>query len=124
MAFYHAKTGNYNEAFRLYGRALELNPSNPDVYLNRGKVYMAQKEYAKAASDFAAAARLNPTDIDAVYNCAMAYYQAGQFDSAIREYSRAIAMNAKSGVFYKLSSGDIIRPPSQITVSSKSPGPI
>jgi tetratricopeptide (TPR) repeat protein len=121
VAFYYAKTGDYKEAFRLYGRALELNPSNPDIYLNRGKVYMVRKEYAKAASDFAAAVRLNPTDIDAVYNCAMAYYQAGQFDSAIREYSRAIAMNAKSAVFYKLSSEDIIRPPSQITVSSKSP---
>lgn len=101
IAFFYAQNGEYGEAIRLYTKILDSNHYDPDIYLNRGKVYMAQKDYAKAASDYAAAARLNPTYLDAVYNCALAYYYAGQYDSSIREYSRAIALNAGSPVLYE-----------------------
>ena len=121
IAFYYGATGEYGEAIRLYSKILDLNHYNPDFYLNRGKMYMAQKDYAKAAADFAAAVRLNPIDMDAVYNCAHAYYYAGQFDAAIREYSRAIAINDIRPTKRELSSGDIILPPSQMAIETRSP---
>ena len=48
------------EAENDYSKALELNGTLSDAYLNRGLVRMYQKKWALAEADFTQAFQLNP----------------------------------------------------------------
>ncbi|KAL3689217.1 hypothetical protein R1sor_015526 [Riccia sorocarpa] len=49
----------YDGAVRLYGEAIKLNPSNPELYCGRAAVYIEQKLYTNAVADAKEAIKLN-----------------------------------------------------------------
>ncbi len=100
LAVCYGRNGKYNEAMQLFGKILRDFPYDSDAYRNRGEMFMARKEYAKAIADFTSAVRIDQKDIVAHYKCAVAYQYLGQYEFAIREYTRAIALYDKSPALY------------------------
>jgi len=47
-----------------YNKAIEVDPKMTTLYYNRGNVYVGQKDYDKAISDFDRTIRLNPKHRD------------------------------------------------------------
>ncbi len=66
-----------NWALTAYGSAIKLDPSNPNLFLNIGSVFIAQKQYDDAIAMFIRAIQLNPSYANAYYNLANAYKLKG-----------------------------------------------
>jgi Flp pilus assembly protein TadD len=52
------KETNYNEKIRLYKKALELTPDNPDAYNNLGVIYKKMKMYNLAINSYKKALKI------------------------------------------------------------------
>ncbi|ANP47550.1 hypothetical protein ATE48_17390 [Candidatus Viadribacter manganicus] len=61
--------------------------------INRGNVYAAQGDNARAIADYDKAIRLNPKDADAFYNRGNAHSAQGDNARAIADYDQAIGLN-------------------------------
>ncbi|EWM22520.1 tpr repeat-containing protein [Nannochloropsis gaditana] len=66
----HAFTGNFKEAERLYSQALSSDPSFAPAHTSLGKLYLYQKETARALQAFEKALELSPGDGDALLGLA------------------------------------------------------
>ena len=55
------KKGNLQSALANFSLAIALNDDDPDVYLNRGKVYEAMGQPDKAREDFLQVKKIDPT---------------------------------------------------------------
>ena len=58
------RTGKTTDAQQYIGKAMELDPSNPDFYLQRGDWASAQGNYDQAFQDYDRAATIAPSDAD------------------------------------------------------------
>lgn len=91
------KHGDYDEAIRLYSRALEsgsLSQSNRAVTLsNRCNVYNDKGQYDRAISDCNEAIALNPDSALPFNNRGNSFMHKGQYDRAIQDYNAAININ-------------------------------
>ncbi|KAL3689179.1 hypothetical protein R1sor_015488 [Riccia sorocarpa] len=74
----------YDGAVRLYGEAIKLNPSNPELYCGRAAVYIKQKLYTDAVADAKEAIKLNQ-------NLSQAHFRKGEACFHLEEYSTAKA---------------------------------
>jgi tetratricopeptide (TPR) repeat protein len=66
-----------NWALQAYGSAINLDPSNANLFTNIGGVFVTQKQYDNAVAMFARAIQLNPSYANAYYNLANAYKLKG-----------------------------------------------
>lgn len=69
--------------------ALQLSPKNAVVYYNRGNLFAAEKNYARAIDDYSQAIKLDPRMAQAYYNRAVARYYGGDIKAAQADLSRA-----------------------------------
>jgi tetratricopeptide (TPR) repeat protein len=49
---------NYEEAIKMYNKALEINPNDPDIHLNIGESFRKWKKYRKAIASYERAIQL------------------------------------------------------------------
>jgi tetratricopeptide (TPR) repeat protein len=99
---------NLQGALEDYGKAIALEPQNPDFYFFRGVDQvtheMSHKQYARAAQDFLQAVKLNirGTRLDFSYfhlgNC---YRILGEPDKALHYFSEAIKRNPNDDNFLR-----------------------
>jgi len=84
--------GSYDEAIRLFTRALNDSTLLPDdrefAFVSRGKAFLAERNYDRAASDFTAAMHLKPGDADARGGLASAH--AGPTGAAVAQSTPGI----------------------------------
>lgn len=66
-------------------QAINLNPTNPQDYINLGGIYFQIKDYDKALEQFQVAKNLKPDLANAYYNHAHALIQKGDLASALTE---------------------------------------
>lgn len=93
--------GRLDEALAGLNRALALNPKSALAYDNRGSVFYARRDYAKAVADFETAIRLSPMFADAYMHRGIAYANLGRLDDALRDLDEAAGLDAKgSDVLY------------------------
>jgi tetratricopeptide (TPR) repeat protein len=94
-----SKSGNYDEAIRLYTKAIEsaeLSQENlSKSYNNRGIAWHGKGEYDKAIADYTKAIELGPKYVDAYYNRGLDWYEKGEYDKAIADYTKAIELDPK-----------------------------
>lgn len=69
--------------------ALQLSPNNAVIYYNRGNLFAAEKNYARAIDDYSQAVKLDPRMAQAFYNRAVAHYYDGDIKAAQADLSRA-----------------------------------
>ncbi|MCD6270799.1 tetratricopeptide repeat protein [bacterium] len=72
-----------DEAIKSYSEAIELEPTNPVLYTERGKVYMAKNEVEKAKADFQKAIDLTPHYLDAQIQMTFIEENEGKIQDAI-----------------------------------------
>lgn len=73
-----------DEAIKAYSEAIELEPKNPVLYTERGKVYMAKNEVEKAKADFQKAIDLTPYYLDAQIQMTFIEENEGKIQDAIK----------------------------------------
>lgn len=55
-----AASGNLERALADYDRAIELDPTDADAHMGRGRAHYQQRNYASPVADYNAALRLLP----------------------------------------------------------------
>jgi tetratricopeptide (TPR) repeat protein len=61
-------TRQFQKAIDAYGKALALNPNNPDVLTDQGVMYRETGRFDEAIANFEKASRLDPKHVQSVYN--------------------------------------------------------
>jgi tetratricopeptide (TPR) repeat protein len=80
------KAKDYTGAITDFTQALELNPKNAEVYLNRGLAKRSAGDIEGAKADFKSSIEVDPTPKDAA-----AYYQRGLAKSALGDNNGALS---------------------------------
>jgi tetratricopeptide (TPR) repeat protein len=94
------KSGDYDEALKLYAQVIEHEPKNAAALFARANTYYAQDEYEKALADYDRAIAAASDQPDYFNNRGNARYALGQYDEAIGDYSRAIQLDPKDAIAY------------------------
>lgn len=77
-----------------YGKALALQPDNPDVLTDQGVMYRELRQFQKALDNFQKANRLNPKHLQSLFNQGVVYAEdLNQPDKAIEAWNRVIAVD-------------------------------
>ncbi|MGL6341518.1 MAG: tetratricopeptide repeat protein, partial [Waterburya sp.] len=83
----------YQEAIKLYTKAIEINPDDESTYHKRGDVYEDLENYQAAIADYTQAIEINPDDFDndSYYeDRASVYEELKNYQAAIADYTKAI----------------------------------
>ena len=81
---------DYQQAVRDYERAVELNPSSGEVYVNRGNLFFMGEALDKAVAEYSTAIELGLTkEHIAYYNRGLAYEKMKDAEKAAADYRRA-----------------------------------
>jgi len=81
---------DFEGSLRDFNTALLKDPSNFDVYNNRGITYKMMKQYDKAIADFNKATELDPKSHKPYYNRAQTWIDQGEYAKALTEIDRCI----------------------------------
>ena len=84
--------GRFQEAIGAFAKAIELDPKEGWVYLNRGAAYGELGDHRQAIRDYDKAIELDPKDALAYVGRGNAYSMLGDHRQAIRDYDRGIAL--------------------------------
>ena len=61
------------EAVDAYGKALALEPNNPDVLTDQGVMYRELKQFDKALANFKKASQVKPDHVQSLFNIGVVY---------------------------------------------------
>jgi protein O-GlcNAc transferase len=89
MAF---ERGEFDRGVELIGRALDINPNQPDAHANMGNALLSVGRAAEAVGRFDEALRLKPDFVGALFNRGNALLAGGRFEQALGSYDRALAI--------------------------------
>ena len=107
-------TGHYGDALLQFTQAIQLDPKNALIYLNRAQVYLAQKDYDGAASDFTQVIQLDPKNVAAWVSRAQAQAAQQKFAQAISDLDQAVKLSPAEPSVY-VTRGQIIQASGDIT---------
>jgi len=79
-------------AAKAQGRALELKPNDPDLWIDRGLSYAAMRAWPRAISDFDRALTLEPYKVEIYVLRAAAWRNAGNPGNALADADRALTI--------------------------------
>jgi tetratricopeptide (TPR) repeat protein len=84
--------GRQQEALASFDRMAELDPDNPNVWINRAEILYRLKRYAEALESSEKALTLKPDDATALYNHARALNILGRYDEAVRGFDSVLLL--------------------------------
>ncbi len=92
---------DYNEAIRLYRRALRAGGGNEaTLYTKIGQANLRLHLYAHAQVAFEQAYKRNPTDPHVLNNLGVASHLRRKYDRAVKWYKKALALNEAEPAFH------------------------
>ncbi len=83
---------DWNEAIKWYDRSIQLDPRNPEVYVQRAIAYETINKLDQAIADYRRALKLKPDYYLAMEYLGNLYTRTGEYTRAINMYSRALTM--------------------------------
>ncbi|KAF0217733.1 MAG: TPR repeat-containing [Geobacteraceae bacterium] len=90
-------TGQPQKAINAYGKALELDPNNPNVLTDQGVMFKNIGWYDKAAANFEKAQQIDPKHLQSLYNLGVVYAtDMKQPDKALKAWNRYLEMDSTS----------------------------
>lgn len=92
-ALSHGALQNFDLAIRDLGRAIELQPNDPDLYVNRGNMFVRMGRFDEAILEFSSALSLRPKCSISFNGRAYARSSVGQVNEAIADYWSAIEID-------------------------------
>ncbi|NQU60312.1 MAG: glycosyltransferase family protein [Rhodospirillales bacterium] len=99
----HHRQGELEDAIKLYGQALMLNQTFPDIYNNMGVALRAAGKKEASAACYQRALALKPDHSGAYTNLGNVLRELGRLEAAIASHQRAVALDPGSaGAVYNL----------------------
>ena len=87
------RAGKYEESLADYADAIALNPDLPEAYLNKGSVFIYQRDFASAIEPINTSLDLGISDAHAAYyNRGIAREYTGDINGAYNDFSRALEL--------------------------------
>jgi Flp pilus assembly protein TadD len=96
----HIQKGGFNQAILYFNKAIELDPTNPLFYSNRGAAYGVKGRNDLAVSDWTKALEINPKYGSAYYNRGRTFCVMKQYDKAISDLDKALEIDPKHARAY------------------------
>lgn len=91
---------DYIQAMEFLNKAIELHPTDPYAYANRGRVYFGLKEYNKAIGDYTRSIELHPKNASTYSYRGLAYHDLQEYEKAIQDYSKSLELYPKDGYVF------------------------
>lgn len=97
-SFHHSRAdnsfgrGRYNRAIFELSKAIQVNPSNPAAYHDRGVAHQALANYPESIDDFDKALEIAPSLAITYFSRGISWKSLGKFDRAIADQTQAIAL--------------------------------
>ena len=76
------KNKNYSSAIEYYTRGINMNPSEPVLYANRGTCFKCLGKYKESVKDYKKAVQLNPRNTKNMKKLSSVYIILGNFGEA------------------------------------------
>jgi tetratricopeptide (TPR) repeat protein len=95
QAMQKLRAGDLKGALDSYNKAINQNPKEADLYVNRGIALDELGQHKAAIADYTKALDLKPDQILAYYNRANAHQQLKENDQAIADYTKIITLDPK-----------------------------
>ena len=93
-------------ALRLYGEAIEIDPSLAEAYVARGCILLNNhSEHARAIADHTKAIQLKPDYAKAYYHRADTYRDKGDSENTLSDLNQAIRLDPNFGAAYYMRAG-------------------
>jgi len=89
-AFMYFEKGNYSKALADYNKAIELEPTEPAYFINRGLIKEMMNDNVGAYNDYTAAIKLKKGSEKALLNRGNLLTKQGKLNEAVDDYSAAI----------------------------------
>ena len=86
----------YQDAERLYDKALQLVPNNLYLLSNRGVVQFRANKLKPAEESFRKALAIAPEDAFCWCTLGIVYYSQGKFDDAVNALTKSLAINSRN----------------------------
>lgn len=86
----HLNSGDLNDAYVEFQKALKLNPQNKETLLYLGYISTKFRKYDDAISYYKRALAVDPHYSDAMNNLGTVYAETGRWDEAIRQFEGAL----------------------------------
>lgn len=87
-----SKNGQYDEALKHFGIALQINPGYYRAVDGIGMVLLKQEKFAEAIERFEKTLRLRPNYYKAYYNMGVAFSKQGRTDKAVESWENALSI--------------------------------
>ena len=82
--------GDFNQAILYLNKAIELDPTDPVLYSNRGAAFATKGRNDQAISDWTKALEINPKYRSAYYNRGRTFCVMKQYDKAISDLDKVL----------------------------------
>jgi len=92
--------GDRTEAMKDFAKALEVDPSDPDVYYHRGQVRFLMGDFSDAASDYAKSAELDKKFVYSQVQLGVAQYKLGQIKDSMVTFRKCLKNFKNSAEVY------------------------
>ena len=89
----HIQKGDFNQAILYLNKAIELDPTDPVLYSNRGAAYATKGRNDQAISDWTKALDINPKYSSAYYNRGRTFCVMKQYDKAISDLDKVLEID-------------------------------
>lgn len=89
----HHRSGEIQEAKRLYLELLKLDPGHVQTLNNLGVIYIQTRDFSSAQGALEKAIRLRPDIVDPFYNMACLYVARGEIKNSLYYLDRAVSLN-------------------------------
>lgn len=76
-----------------YNEALKIDPSDYELYIQRGKIKVVKLDFQEAILDFNQSIGVNDKNPDAFYQRGLINKKLGQFPAALNDFNQAILLN-------------------------------
>ncbi|MGQ9658332.1 MAG: tetratricopeptide repeat protein [Fimbriimonadales bacterium] len=88
------RQGEYEEAFRYYKLAIQMDGDSSERYMQLGDAYAFADQPARALAYYQRARKMNPRDPEPYFALGEIYRRYGRYDAAIAHFRRAIEYGA------------------------------
>jgi cytochrome c-type biogenesis protein CcmH/NrfG len=90
-------TEQAQKSINAYGKALEIDPNNPNILTDQGVMFKKVGWYDKALANFEKAAKLDPNHLQSLYNAGIVYaVDLKQPEKALPYWSRYLKIDSNS----------------------------
>ncbi len=91
LAMAYQNSGSFDSALRIYDTILKKDSTEPQIYFNKGYIYLVEKlDYAHAKKEFEKALTLDSTSVKSIYNLGRTYEAEKQMKKAKYYYHKAL----------------------------------